>query len=56
MASKAGKFGEIKYAYEAALCELAPPEDFQHEWIFSKGLFRNKEKQSRNWQVFFFHL
>ena len=28
---------EIKCADEAALCEFAPPEDFQHEWNFSKG-------------------
>ena len=34
---KAGNSVEIKYADEAAFCEFAPPEDFQHEWIFSNG-------------------
>ena len=28
---------EIKYADQAALCKIVPPEDFQDEWIFSKG-------------------
>ena len=34
---KAGNSVKVKYADETALCEFALPEDFHHEWMFSKG-------------------